>query len=1790
VFGSKITIFEESERFVDEVIASFDYECVLETPEDIAQLRSNTLTLQYEYAAGSTPGSELYEVGVLAVDEDLSLQTLVDGGWIDLEYYPSSDLDALSNQLRTYSADNLGEELIIASTGAVAELFLAEDVDILELRGTDNVDTYTLTGLNGRVNEIRIYGGGGNDVIRVDADQANGATLSGLDIQGQGGSDYIRIDPYLLGAAAAGSYSISGGDDHDRIKLLANDDDSPGLGETLFAYSGLTIDGGAGDDKLFGHTGTDEILGGAGDDVILGYFGDDRIVAGLGDDIVGAGAGNDSVWGDEQGESRSDGADNISGDDGDDTIVAGGGDDIIDAGAGDDSVDAGAGDDSIVAGQGEDVVLGAAGDDVLSWEEGDGSDNFSGGDGEDQLAARGYVLDQVAFTRDPDNYVLDDGGTDVVQVRAGAVGDDAGNDQVEIDWTHGADARVTLTLGEVENLDLDTGVGADDILIGSLETTSAEKVSVNSGEARGVVDQSMVSRDASGDPVGQDLVVDGQVGDSFVVRVGPYGEESGPIEIAGFENDAGETVVDGVATALNIAAELRSLLDDDDIIVSYSETLGYQITNLGDIADALILTSADIELSASRLQLVELSGAVGDSFRLKLGASGTPTESISFADDGDGNVEPNTTAASIQAALQDLGVTDGSGNLVGVDVLYDADEDRYRISGLPTDAGEVMLDTDGSDAGVSLTAQSYVQELAIDGVAGQVFDLRFGDGGTATAMIELAGDALTGALDTAATAQAIQDALQGLDGALQVAYVARDGTDVAGDALSGVYRVSGFTTDRDGLQLASAGAADEVDATGTTVQTLSLSGPANSEFYLRFGSGGALTERTLLVVDESGDSVLFQPGDFTDASTLAETLREQDDVVSIYLWQAFSADVQAVLEDAALSDADYAAALAEGLNDILLAGSIFTVARFADVDTRAETDRLRLSSPTGGELYYLNRLLLEDAYAGLIEQTRTGGIDTALTASDMQTVLRELMDDSGIGVEYDADVGAYLVSGLSESTQALQVVSDETDLSAVVSVTRYLALDGTEGQQFQVVPGAAGKGTGLVSIGADDDATAANLAAALQASFGAGIEVGYDTALGAFAITGLGAPTDALELVASSSSDGVQLTSQPGRQSFRVFQLGDDGAIDSVVIEGSDDGADGGADDYLISTIRTVDITGSSVLAMRYEQLNGEFDDLGLAESHVVVDVLGLEAHDYLRLNTLGGADRVDATGIADHLVDEQVIDGGADDDVLVGTDLVATSDVIIGGSGSDRITAGGGEDEYYELTDAGGRPRNSLEDVDEGLDPNADGDVDTLVETRDADFWLTDNSLLIDDSDLFAQYGPEQEYFGDIFEAVELYGLSGSNYFNISNWSDSGVIDGAKGGDIYELELADSSSGQQFFDIRDSGASGIDSLTFKGSSGDDIIQFDTVYDPDLDPDDAFTDPRWTSFGGHGDGLIIGHFNPTLNGYEQTSADADEDAFFEVTASSLEASSDFQVINYFTVEEVRAFAGDGDDTIVSDSTSAEIDLFGNDGDDQFFIGTVLETEDVLVEGQIVTVVRQITQGAVFNGTTFYGGDGDDYFEVNHNQAEINLFGDNGDDTFLVRALLTLDEDGGVADLDSSTATVSGTFGDDSDLGTDTSTDTREVDIDSLVYVENANINIDGGAGFDSVSVVGTVLSDTFYVFTELDVDSGETVQRIYGAGVKLQELVNIERLQLLTGGGDDTVYLYGVDMGVIGDLVIKGRLRRRQHHRRRRRAGDRAELPEQPQSVLLHRRRLRGRHRFQRRLRANHLHRRHALL
>ncbi|SLN40391.1 Hemolysin, chromosomal [Aquimixticola soesokkakensis] len=57
------------------------------------------------------------------------------------------------------------------------------------------------------------------------------------------------------------------------------------------------LDGGAGDDTIYGEGGNDTILGGSGKDILYGGEGDDTISAGSGTDKVYGGAGNDTIHG-----------------------------------------------------------------------------------------------------------------------------------------------------------------------------------------------------------------------------------------------------------------------------------------------------------------------------------------------------------------------------------------------------------------------------------------------------------------------------------------------------------------------------------------------------------------------------------------------------------------------------------------------------------------------------------------------------------------------------------------------------------------------------------------------------------------------------------------------------------------------------------------------------------------------------------------------------------------------------------------------------------------------------------------------------------------------------------------------------------------------------------------------------------------------------------------------------------------------------------------------------------------------------------------------------------------------------------------------------------------------------------------------------------------------------------------------------------------------------------------------------------------------------------------------------
>jgi Ca2+-binding RTX toxin-like protein len=102
----------------------------------------------------------------------------------------------------------------------------------------------------------------------------------------------------------------------------------------------VTIEGGDGDDILYGGAGNDKISGGDGNDFIYGHDGQDIIDGGRGrdeihggkdGDIIYGGSGNDKIFGGE-------GIDHIMGNQGNDYIDGGAGRDIIEPGKGDNTI------------------------------------------------------------------------------------------------------------------------------------------------------------------------------------------------------------------------------------------------------------------------------------------------------------------------------------------------------------------------------------------------------------------------------------------------------------------------------------------------------------------------------------------------------------------------------------------------------------------------------------------------------------------------------------------------------------------------------------------------------------------------------------------------------------------------------------------------------------------------------------------------------------------------------------------------------------------------------------------------------------------------------------------------------------------------------------------------------------------------------------------------------------------------------------------------------------------------------------------------------------------------------------------------------------------------------------------------------------------------------------------------------------------------------------------------------------------------------------------------------------
>jgi len=257
---------------------------------------------------------------------------------------------------------------------------------------------------------------------------------------------FVIVAGEFAGPQNAGGVSIDGGAGRDRLigslgaDLIRGGDDDDGIAghdgdDVLMGEAGLdTIFGGEGEDFVDGGAGNDTLIGEGGDDALVGADGDDWIegdssdtpVALHGNDLLRGDAGNDVLlgWGGDDELVAGAGADQLSGGDGNDalyggtendTLAGGAGDDLLDGGSGNDTIAGDSGNDTARGGDGADIIAGGAGDDLL--EGGAGIDQLQGGAGNDLIF--GGADNDIVFGEAGDDQIAGEAGSDFIDAGTG---------------------------------------------------------------------------------------------------------------------------------------------------------------------------------------------------------------------------------------------------------------------------------------------------------------------------------------------------------------------------------------------------------------------------------------------------------------------------------------------------------------------------------------------------------------------------------------------------------------------------------------------------------------------------------------------------------------------------------------------------------------------------------------------------------------------------------------------------------------------------------------------------------------------------------------------------------------------------------------------------------------------------------------------------------------------------------------------------------------------------------------------------------------------------------------------------------------------------------------------------------------------------------------------------------------------------------------------------------------------------------------------------------------------------
>ena len=320
-------------------------------------------------------------------------------------------------------------------------------------------------------------------------------------------------------------------------------------------------------------------------------------------------------------------------------------------------------------------------------------------------------------------------------------------------------------------------------------------------------------------------------------------------------------------------------------------------------------------------------------------------------------------------------------------------------------------------------------------------------------------------------------------------------------------------------------------------------------------------------------------------------------------------------------------------------------------------------------------------------------------------------------------------------------------------------------------------------------------------------------------------------------------------------------------------------------------------------------------------------------------------------------------------------------------------------------------------------------------------------------------------------YDREGNQTF-LSGVASTLLIDGGNGSDIFEVGLAGLDTAT--VDIRDTGSSmdnSSDRVRIYGNDDENLFLF-----------------RANQASGRG----------VVASYEV------DDALLPVAGGFLER------VNYNrSIENIEVDGRGGDDTFVFDDTISGITVRGGTGDDAFQLGQVFESArnglnpsnglDPLDYFETTQTTRGFLSNGVSETATLRGGLGNDTFTIYRAKAEIFARGEEGDDNFLVRSFVKVDPNDPKAPF----TNINGGQG-----------------ADFIAFTVNAPVRIEGGDGFDTLTVVGTEFGDDFLV-NEFGV---------FGGGLFIT-YDGIEKLVVDALEGNDRFFIAGTSEGVEVEIV-----------------------------------------------------------